>query len=105
MTLAFDTSQIKARFSEFTGRIAHRRERLVVLRRGKPFMALVPLEDLHRLEDMDARKRDSLPDATEHHPLAAVYGGWADSPELDDIMAEIIEARHNDFGREIQSWD
>jgi len=105
MTLAFDTSQIKAKFSEFSGRVAHRRERLVVLRRGKPFMALVPLEDLRQLEEMDVRKRESPSDETERHPLMAVYGGWEDSPELDDIMAEIIEARHNDFGREIQPWD
>ena len=105
MTLAFDSSQVKAKFAEFAGRVAHRRERLVVLRRGKPYMALVPLEDLRRLEALDSSQTSSGNEEGGKHPLESVVGLWADSPEMDEIFAEIIRERHNDYGREIPSWD
>ena len=50
MTLTVDTSQVKAQFSEFIGRVTFGRERVLVLRRGKPVAALVSVEDLRRLE-------------------------------------------------------
>ena len=37
-------------FSELTGRVAYGRERIVVTRKGKPFVGVVPLEDLKVLE-------------------------------------------------------
>jgi prevent-host-death family protein len=53
MTLSVDTSQIKAQLSEFIGRVAYGRERVLVLRRGKPIAALVSVEDLRWLEATD----------------------------------------------------
>ena len=46
MTLTADTSQVKAQFSEFIGRVTFGHERVLVLRRGKPVAALVSVEDL-----------------------------------------------------------
>ncbi len=64
MTLTVDTSQVKAQFSEFIGRVTFGRERVLVLRRGKPVAALVTVEDLRRLEVTDAT-RVSTQDASD----------------------------------------
>ncbi len=53
MTVSVDTSIVKAQLSEFIGRVAYRKERLLVLRRGKPMAALVSVEDLRRLQAAD----------------------------------------------------
>jgi prevent-host-death family protein len=45
MALTFDTSHVKTRLSELVGRVAYGRERVVVLRRGRPMAALVNVED------------------------------------------------------------
>lgn len=104
MALELDSSRIKAKFSELTGRVAHTRERLVVLRHGRPYVAVVPIEDLRRLEASDAAEK-AMPEAPKEHPIMQVYGGWADSPELDEIMEEIIRARHATPPTDTQIWD
>jgi prevent-host-death family protein len=53
MAKAFSTADIKARLSEMIGKVTYGRERLIVLRRGKPVAALVSLQDLQRLEALD----------------------------------------------------
>jgi prevent-host-death family protein len=53
MTLSADTSQVKAQLSEFIGRVAYGRERVLILRHGKPVAALVSVEDLRWLEATD----------------------------------------------------
>jgi len=101
MTLTVDTSQVKAQFSEFIGRVTFGRERVLVLRRGKPVAALVTVEDLRRLEVTDAADRESL-DASSLHPIMRAYGGWAESDDLgDEFVAEIYADRLKAVGREI----
>ena len=74
MTLTVDTSQMKAQLSEFIGRVAFGHERLLVLRRGKPVAALVPVEDLRQLEVADAAARESQTTSL-MHPIMRAYGG------------------------------
>ena len=101
MTLTVDTSQMKAQFSEFIGRVAFGRERLLVLRRGKPVAALVSVEDLRRLEITDAAAGASQ-DAPPMHPIMRAYGGWAESDDLGDaFVVEIYADRLKAVGREI----
>ena len=101
MTLSVDTSQMKAQLSEFIGRVAFGRERLLVLRRGKPVAALVSVEDLRRLEITDAAAGASQ-DAPPMHPIMRAYGGWAESDDLGDaFVAEIYADRLKAVGREI----
>lgn len=100
MTLAFDTSRIKAQLSEFIGRVNYGRERIIVLRHGKPVAALVSVEDLHRLETLGASAAAVAPAAGEH-PILRVFGAWADSPELDMIEAEIYADRLRPSDREV----
>lgn len=101
MTLSVDTSVIKAQLSEFIGRVAYRKERLLVLRRGKPVAALVSVEDLHRLETADMVAGE-FTDRPAMHPIMRAYGGWAESDDLgDDFVAEIYADRFQASGREI----
>ena len=101
MTQSVDTSVVKAQLSEFIGRVAYRKERLLVLRRGKPVAALVSVEDLRRLETADAAAGEST-DKPAMHPIMRAYGGWAESDDLgDEFVAEIYADRLKAVGREI----
>lgn len=57
------TSEAREKFSEIVNRVAYRNERVVVGRRGKQLVPVVPLEDLKLLQRLDESK-DSLEPAT-----------------------------------------
>ena len=100
MTQSVDTSVVKAQLSEFIGHVAYRKERLLVLRRGKPVAALVSVEDLRRLETADAAAGESTDKPTMHPVMRA--RGWAESDDLgDEFVAEIYADRLRAVGREI----
>ncbi len=46
-------AEIRARLADVLNRVAYRGERIVLERRGKGVAAIVPLEDLARLEAME----------------------------------------------------
>jgi prevent-host-death family protein len=48
------SEEVRDSLGELINRVKYHQERMKVTRRGKPVMALVPLEDLKFLEDMDA---------------------------------------------------
>jgi prevent-host-death family protein len=48
-------TEARARFSEVVNRAAFASERVVLTRRGKRFAAVVPIEDLDFLEEMEDR--------------------------------------------------
>ncbi len=100
MTIALNIAEIKARLSEFISRVAFSRERLIVLRRGKPMAALVSIEDLHRLEALDAADSNRQDEGI--HPVMRAFGGWADQEDLDDLVAEIYAMREAATGREVE---
>lgn len=68
-------SAVREEFAEIVNRVSYNGERIVVLRRGKDVAAVVPLEDLAILEELeeqldledaraslrDARKRGTIP--------------------------------------------
>ena len=45
-------SKARVKFSELLNRVAKKRERIIVQRRGKEVAALVPVEDLALLEEL-----------------------------------------------------
>ena len=51
------TSRAKARadFIDLLNRAAYEKERVLINRRGKPFAAIIPLEDLKLLERIEAK--------------------------------------------------
>jgi prevent-host-death family protein len=107
MAVSTGTSNVKARLSEFIGRVAYGRERLLVLRRGKPVAALVSVEDLRRLEAMDSTASGGAPSNREAaalpaaHPIMRAFGGWADRDDLDELVEEIYSDRLTAVAREV----
>ena len=99
MVLSLDTAHVKAHLSEIVGRVAYGRERLIVLRRGKPIAAIVSVEDLHKLEAMDAAGERS--ESVVVHPIMHAYGGWAHRTDVDELLAEIYADRKAATGREV----
>ena len=51
--LEVSVSQIKAALSEYLNRAAYGHERIVISSRGKPKAAMIGIEDLHRLEELE----------------------------------------------------
>lgn len=98
MTKSFSTADIKARLSEMIGKVVYGHERLVVLRRGKPVAALVSLQDLQRLEALDAAGTEQL----EIHPIMRAFAGWAERDALDTFSDEIYQNRAATLGREVE---
>jgi prevent-host-death family protein len=107
MAVSGDTSQVKARLSEFIGRVAYGRERLLVLRRGKPVAALVSVEDLRRLEALDSTPAERTPSTgivagrAGAHPIMRAFGGWAGRDDLDELVEEIYADRLTATAREV----
>ena len=99
MANVFNTADLKAHLSELISRVADGRERLIVLRRGKPVAALVSLQDLRRLEALESGSSGA--EAGSAHPIMRAFGGWADRTDLDELVAEIYRSRAATTGREV----
>lgn len=75
--------EAKKRFSELMSRVAYKRERFLIQRRGRSMVALVSAEDLERLEHEPAAPKG----------LLAAVGAWADYEELDQMVESIYRQR------------
>ena len=49
------TVKARGRFSDMVNRAGYGKERIVLTRRGKPVAALVPIEDVRLLEELEDR--------------------------------------------------
>lgn len=80
MAESLGVAEAKKRFSELIDRVKQG-ERFVVLRRGRPVLALVP--------------PDQVGDASAGKPigLAGIAGALADWSELDEVVSEIYASR------------
>jgi len=93
------TAEIKARLSEIVNRVTFGRERVIVLRRGKPVAAMVSVNDLRRLEALDSTGTGR--ENKDAHPIMRAFGGWADRTDVDELLAEIYAGRKAATGREV----
>ena len=75
-------SELKSALSEFLNRPAYRRERIIVASRGKPKAAVISIEDLHRLEELE--------DALAAHEALEAYEAGETTP-WDEVKAEAAE--------------
>jgi prevent-host-death family protein len=91
------TAEVKARLSEFLGRVRHGRERIIISRRGKPIAALISMDDLHRLENIEREKKYQIRET--EHPIMRAFGGWADRNDLDALVEDIYTERETTIGR------
>ncbi|MBI3317959.1 MAG: type II toxin-antitoxin system Phd/YefM family antitoxin [Candidatus Omnitrophica bacterium] len=53
--MRISASRVRENFSDTLNRVAYRKERIVLRRRGKDLAAVVPIEDLTLLEEMEDR--------------------------------------------------
>jgi len=51
----FSTAEVREKFGSIVKKAAQDKERIVLTRRGKDFAALVPIEDMKLLEDLEDR--------------------------------------------------
>src|SRR5215468_8818908 len=92
MATSLSVAEAKRRFSDVLGSVRHRGERVVVERRGRPIAAIVPLDDLARLEGEgappDTRRRGAKPGepATASRPEASRPVIVLDTDALSELM-------------------
>ena len=79
MTTTINIAEAKEEFSELINRVAHSKERIVITRRDKEVAAIIPLEDLHVLQN--SQNKSDLHDATEALKEARLQG----SVTLDEL--------------------
>jgi prevent-host-death family protein len=99
MSTIASTAEVKARLSEFVSRVLLRGDRVIVARRGRPVAALVGLDDLQRLEALDAERAAGTP--PERHPVMAAFGAWSDGDDWDNLLADVYAERAAAQGREL----
>jgi prevent-host-death family protein len=75
--------ELKDRLSEYLNRAAYGHERIVVASRGKPKVAVVSIDDLRLLEEMEDAQ-------AAHEALAEHERG--ETVSLEELMAELAEA-------------
>ena len=54
-TAALDLTQARARFTESVNRVTYRGERILIRKHGRPVAALVPVEDLALIRELEDR--------------------------------------------------
>lgn len=75
-------AEVKRRFADVIGEVMHAKRRIIVERRGRPVVAIVPLED----ETGDTR--------TPGQRLAEAIGcGGPEGVEFHEFMKQVVEQR------------
>ena len=82
MTATVSVSQMKNKLSEVLNRAAYGRERIIIASRGRPKAAVISVDDLELLEELE----DALAarEALEEHRLGETIS-------LDELIAELEE--------------
>lgn len=86
-TMSLTTSEAKEDFAELINRVAHNKERIILVRRGKEVAVIVPIEDLLLLET--SQNKSDLQDATDALQEARSTGMIS----LEELKAEIGEQK------------
>jgi prevent-host-death family protein len=87
-------AKAKSSFSEYANRAAYTDEQVIITKRGKPFVALISVDDLEFLQRIKAGP-----------PEDGLLGAIGMAPELEEVAEKTMEAyqrRADDFGREIE---
>ena len=92
MTETMGVAETKRRFAELIDRVLAG-ERIIVTRRGRPVIALVPATD-----EAAAEPRTYIGLAA----FAGILEDWDEGPEM---IEEILAARHRSFGRDVPEID
>lgn len=100
-TRTIDISEIDATLSSLANEITQAKTRVLIQESGTPVAALVSLDDVRRLEQLD-REWEEGTKALERFSQA-----FADVPgeELEARIAEIIAEGRGNYGAEVQGHD
>ncbi len=100
VTKRISAAKAKAQFSSLLSEVAYGSQHIIIERRGKPFAALVSVDDLKQLE----RYR-----ATSVRPQGALalVGAWreVDNADLDALVVDLYAQRDKDMGRPVEIED
>lgn len=86
-------AKAKNSLSEFASRAAYSGEHIIITKRGKPFAAIISIEDLKLLEKVQAAP-----------PEEGLLGAVGMAPELEEVAEkamEVYKRRTGDFGRKV----
>lgn len=75
-------AKMKNRLSEYIAKSAYAHERFVITKREKPIAALINMEDLQLLEQIEERRG-----------LTSVVGQWNGVEDLEDCLGDIRNLR------------
>ena len=100
VTKRISAAKAKAQFSSLLSEVAYGSQHIIIERRGKPFAALVSVDDLKQLE----RYR-----ATSVRPQGALalVGAWrqVENADLDALVVNLYAQRDKDMGRPVEIED
>ncbi len=97
MAKKVSAAQAKAQLSALAAEVAHRGQPVVIERHGKPWVALVNLDDLAFLE----KARATSPRLGGALALVNAWGKVPDE-EIDSLVVELYALREQDTGRPVQ---
>ena len=78
---SISTAQARDQLSDIINRVAYGKERIALTRRGKPLVAIVPIEDVELLEELEDR-----------HDLEAARAALGEAREKGTVSWEAIKA-------------
>lgn len=92
--------EARKKFSDLMARVAYAGERIVIERRGKPMMAWISIEDLHRLAELEkeaspvrVRRQAALALAAASRQRIRAERGQVPLPDSADVLATLREER------------
>jgi prevent-host-death family protein len=86
-------AEAKGQLSELVRRTSVKGERFVISRHGRPVGALVSNDDLERLEALEPERAPK--------GGAATAGLFADAPDWEEIMDDVMRSRSIESGRQV----
>ncbi|QTA79219.1 Toxin-antitoxin system, antitoxin component, Phd-like [Desulfonema limicola] len=78
-------AEAKKRFSEIISKSAYSDQRIIITKRNRPIAAVISIEDLHSLEQIEKRKG-----------LMEIIGKWQNFDEINDAIDNIVDKRHKE---------
>jgi prevent-host-death family protein len=81
----YPASQARDQLSELISKAAYGKERVVLTRRGKKLVAIVPIEDLELIEQLE--DEEDIRDALEAH--ARIKSGEEQTIPLEEAMKQL----------------
>ena len=83
-------AEAKSNFSEYVAKVAYAGEKYVITKRGKPLVALISIEDLKNIRDIQ-----------ESDKISDIIGKWKNFEEIEKDINRAYFSRKKDRGRDV----